>query len=129
PSARLNAGICRSLATPPVPITAARSGAVVIEAKCRRHPQVILSESMDSRKLVRVQEKGQITLPAEARRRLGLNKGDLVAVEQTADGVLIKPLSVVKRRSGSHWLKQLYDEFAPVRREAADSSEADVNQA
>lgn len=47
------------------------------------------------RKLVRIQEKGQVTLPAEFRRRLGLKKGDLVAVEETPDGVLITPQEVV----------------------------------
>lgn len=43
------------------------------------------------RKFVRVQEKGQITLPAEVRRRLGLKKGDLVAVEETERGLLHSP--------------------------------------
>ena len=41
------------------------------------------------RKLVRVQEKGQVTLPSEMRRKLGWKKGDLVAVVQTEEGVLI----------------------------------------
>lgn len=40
---------------------------------------------------VRVQENGQVTLPAEIRRRLGLKKGDLVAVVETAGGVLLFP--------------------------------------
>lgn len=43
------------------------------------------------RKLVRIQEKGQVTLPADVRRRLGLKTGDLVAVTETDDGVLISP--------------------------------------
>ena len=42
-----------------------------------------------TRNLVRVQEKGQVTLPAAIRRRLGIKKGDLVAVEETPEGVLI----------------------------------------
>jgi antitoxin PrlF len=42
-------------------------------------------------KLVRVQEKGQVTLPAGIRKRLGLKKGDYVAVEETPEGVLITP--------------------------------------
>ena len=42
-------------------------------------------------KYVRIQEKGQLTLPAEMRKRLGLKKGDYVAVEETPDGVLITP--------------------------------------
>lgn len=40
-------------------------------------------------KLVRVQEKGQVTLPADIRKRLGLKKGDYVAIEETPEGVLI----------------------------------------
>lgn len=50
------------------------------------------------RKLVRIQEKGQVTLPAYIRRRLGLKKGDLVAVEETPEGVLITPQRVLALR-------------------------------
>jgi AbrB family looped-hinge helix DNA binding protein len=49
-------------------------------------------------KLVRVQEKGQVTLPADIRKRLGLKKGDFVAVEATAEGVLITPQKVLALR-------------------------------
>ena len=45
--------------------------------------------------LVRVQEKGQVTLPAAARRRLGIKKGDIVAVTETAEGFLIVPQAVI----------------------------------
>ena len=51
------------------------------------------------RRLVRVQEKGQVTLPAEVRKSLGLKKGDLVAITQTADGVLITPSEVIASRA------------------------------
>jgi AbrB family looped-hinge helix DNA binding protein len=51
------------------------------------------------RKLVRIQEKGQVTLPADIRRRLGLKKGDLVAVEGTPEGVLITPQEVVAAKA------------------------------
>ena len=44
---------------------------------------------MAERNLVRIQEKGQVTLPAAMRKKLGLKKGDLVAVLETPDGVLI----------------------------------------
>lgn len=47
------------------------------------------------RKLTRIQEKGQVTLPADLRRKLGLKKGDLVAVTETPAGVLITPQEVV----------------------------------
>lgn len=54
-----------------------------------------MKEHLQTTKLVRVQEKGQVTLPADVRRSLGLKKGDLVAVTQTDDGVLISPQRVV----------------------------------
>lgn len=50
-------------------------------------------------KLVRIQEKGQVTLPADVRKRLGLKKGDLVAVVETPDGVLITPQEVVATKA------------------------------
>ena len=51
------------------------------------------------RNLVRVHEKGQVTLPADVRRRLGLKKGDLVAVVETPEGVLITPQEVVAAKA------------------------------
>ena len=42
-----------------------------------------------------VQEKGQVTIPAEIRRKLGLKKGDLVAFVETEQGVLISPQEIV----------------------------------
>ncbi|MFN8526193.1 MAG: AbrB/MazE/SpoVT family DNA-binding domain-containing protein [Chloroflexota bacterium] len=50
-------------------------------------------------RLVRVQEKGQVTLPTEFRRRLGLKKGDVVAVVETPDGLLITPQEAVAVRA------------------------------
>jgi AbrB family looped-hinge helix DNA binding protein len=44
---------------------------------------------------VRVQEKGQVTIPLEIRRKLNLKKGDLVTFVETEEGVLIKPIDVV----------------------------------
>jgi len=42
-----------------------------------------------------VQEKGQVTIPVEIRRRWGLEKGDLVAFVETEQGVIIRPQEVV----------------------------------
>jgi len=47
------------------------------------------------RRLIRVQEKGQVTLPTVFRKRLGMKKGDLVAVVETPEGLLITPQEVV----------------------------------
>jgi AbrB family looped-hinge helix DNA binding protein len=41
---------------------------------------------------VRVQAKGQVTIPQEIRKSLNLKKGDLVVFEETDRGVLIKPV-------------------------------------
>lgn len=49
-------------------------------------------------KLVRIQEKGQVTLPADVRRTLGLKKGDLVSVTHTEDGILIVPQEVIANK-------------------------------
>lgn len=54
---------------------------------------------MAAPKLSVVQEKGQVTIPAEIRRKLGLKKGDLVAFVETEEGVLISPQEVVAMRA------------------------------
>lgn len=41
--------------------------------------------------LATVQERGQVTIPVEIRRHLGLEKGDMVAFMVTEEGVLLKP--------------------------------------
>ena len=58
-----------------------------------------LQSNMSERKLVRVQEKGQVTLPAGVRRNLGLKKGDLVAVVETDEGFLISPQEIVATKA------------------------------
>jgi AbrB family looped-hinge helix DNA binding protein len=45
--------------------------------------------------LERVQEKGQVTIPSEIRRKLKLKKGDLVMFVETEAGVMIKPAEIL----------------------------------
>jgi AbrB family looped-hinge helix DNA binding protein len=45
--------------------------------------------------VVRVQEKGQVTIPREIREKLDLKKGDLVTFVETEEGIVIKPAEVV----------------------------------
>jgi antitoxin PrlF len=54
---------------------------------------------MHDRKFVRMQEKGQVTIPTEIRKKLGLKRGDLVAVMETPDGVFITPQQVVATKA------------------------------
>ena len=40
---------------------------------------------------VRIQEKGQVTIPTKIRKKLNLQKGDMVMFVETEAGVIIKP--------------------------------------
>jgi len=44
---------------------------------------------------VRVQEKGQVTIPRQIRNKLNLKKGDLVVFVETDSGVMVKPAAVI----------------------------------
>jgi AbrB family looped-hinge helix DNA binding protein len=44
---------------------------------------------------VRIQEKGQVTIPTKIRKKLNLRKGDLVTFVETKEGVVIKSAKVV----------------------------------
>lgn len=48
-----------------------------------------------AQKLSIIQKKGQVTIPADIRNRLGLKEGDVVAFTETSDGVLISPQAVI----------------------------------
>jgi AbrB family looped-hinge helix DNA binding protein len=52
-------------------------------------------EHMARANLVRVQEKGQVTLPVAVREQAGIKRGDLVSVSVTSAGVLITPQRVI----------------------------------
>ena len=44
---------------------------------------------------VRIQEKGQVTIPSRLRRKFNLKKGDTVMFVETEKGMLIKPAEVI----------------------------------
>lgn len=44
---------------------------------------------------VRVQERGQVTIPLKIRRKLKLEKGNMVVFVETKDGVMLVPVEVV----------------------------------
>lgn len=47
----------------------------------------------------RVQKKGQVTIPASLRDKMGLKEGDLVAFSETSEGILISPQKVFAMRT------------------------------
>ena len=54
---------------------------------------------MQDRKLVRIQEKGQVTILQEIRKKFGLKRGDLVAVMETPEGIFITPQQVLATKA------------------------------
>ena len=42
-----------------------------------------------------VQKRGQVTIPVDLRRKLGMEEGDVVAFIETEDGILISPREVL----------------------------------
>lgn len=49
--------------------------------------------------LVRLKDKGQMTLPADIRRRLGLEQGDVLEAELQDGKVVLSPKAVVDREA------------------------------
>ena len=48
-----------------------------------------------STKVTRMQERGQVTVPIEFRKDMGLEKGDLIAFEKVEQGLLLRPQEVI----------------------------------
>ena len=46
-------------------------------------------------RLGRVQQRGQVTIPIELRRKLGIEQGGVVAFIETENGILISPQEVL----------------------------------
>lgn len=84
-----------------------------------------MNEQNGTTRLVRPLRKGQITIPVEFRKRLGIND-DTVLRMTLSDGELrIRPVQVTDSTQGSAWLKELYETFAPVRQEAEERGYSD----
>lgn len=79
-------------------------------------------------RIVRPLRGGQITIPAEYRRRLGITDDTLLQMSAEHGGLRIKPVQISDQMNAD-WLKELYDLFAPVRAQASEHSEQEVNDA
>jgi AbrB family looped-hinge helix DNA binding protein len=56
----------------------------------------------ETRKLVRVTQRGQATLPKEWRDRLGIDAPDDVVMIAVDDGIVVKPLRSLDELAGRH---------------------------
>ena len=80
-------------------------------------------------KIVRQLRSGQVTIPVEFRRELGI-EGEGMLQMTLADGELrIRPMRAAEQAADTSWYRHLYDYFAPVREEIAARgiSEQEVN--
>jgi AbrB family looped-hinge helix DNA binding protein len=88
-----------------------------------------VSEMSKRQRIVRSLRNGQVTIPAEFRRELGIDADTLLQVTLDRDELRISPLRPGQKSSRSDWLQELYQHFAAVRAEAEESSEAEINDA
>ena len=79
-------------------------------------------------RIVRQLRGGQVTIPADYRRRLGITDDSLLQISAEEGELHIKPVRI-KDQAGSNWIKELYDLFAPVRSQAERASEKEINEA
>ena len=81
------------------------------------------------KKIVKQLRHGQITIPKELRDALGLQADDLLSMTLSEGKLEIEPVKVAPKAAGSPWAKELYQQFAPVRRSLKARTEEEVNRA
>jgi bifunctional DNA-binding transcriptional regulator/antitoxin component of YhaV-PrlF toxin-antitoxin module len=90
-----------------------------------------MAEQERMTRTVRQLRSGQITIPADFRRRLGIERD--AALQMTlADGELrIRPMQAAEPASRTAWFQKLYDFYAPVREEAEQKhfTDEEINKA
>ncbi|MGZ8876230.1 MAG: AbrB/MazE/SpoVT family DNA-binding domain-containing protein [Halobacteriota archaeon] len=79
-------------------------------------------------RIVRQLRGGQVTIPADYRRMLGITDDSLLQMSAEAGELRIKPIRVTGQ-AGSGWINELYELFVPVRKQASQRSEQEVNAA
>jgi AbrB family looped-hinge helix DNA binding protein len=80
-------------------------------------------------RVVQLLRNGQMTIPAEFRRRLGITGETMLLVTLEERELRVTPVEATETAAGSAWFKDLYDFFAPVREEAKAHSEEDIDAA
>ena len=70
-----------------------------------------------------------MTIPTEFRKALRIEPDGFLQVTLEDGELRVRPLRVAEPAAGSPWLKELYELVSPVRAEAAQESEEEINQA
>lgn len=82
-------------------------------------------------KIIKPLRSGQITIPADFREKLGIDADTLLQISLMHGELVIKPVKTVNTVKGSPWIRELYEAFAPVRKEAEEKglNEKGINTA
>ncbi len=88
-----------------------------------------MKEGEPATRVVRTLRSGQITIPAEFRKALGIEPDTLLQLTLGQGELRIKPVTVSERPRGSPWLKEAYDAFADVRGHLEQHSEEEIDAA
>ncbi len=80
-------------------------------------------------KIIRPLRSGQITIPVEFRKRLGIDEHSMLKMTLERGELRLTPVDVREQTQGSPWLRELYELFTPVRHEAIDKgyTEEEIN--
>jgi AbrB family looped-hinge helix DNA binding protein len=68
-------------------------------------------------RIIRPLRGGQITIPAEFRKELGITEESMLQVTLSGGALHLKPVRITESGEGSPFLKELYEYFAPAREE------------
>jgi AbrB family looped-hinge helix DNA binding protein len=77
-------------------------------------------------RVVRPLRRGQLTIPAEFRRRLGIDDDTLLELTLQEDRIEITPV-LTRPVAEMAWARELYAMFEPVRQEAQEMEEAEID--
>jgi AbrB family looped-hinge helix DNA binding protein len=77
-------------------------------------------------RVVRPLRRGQLTIPAEFRRRLGIADDTLLQLTLQEGKIEITPVMATPAAEMA-WARELYAMFAPVRQEAQELEEAEID--
>ena len=76
-----------------------------------------MASTVSKTKLVRPLRGGQVTIPAEFRRSLGIDQDTMLCMTLADGELIVRPIKFNQKAEGSPWLRELYEYFAPVREE------------
>lgn len=79
------------------------------------------TEAEANSKLVRPLRSGQVTIPVEFRRSLGIDGDTMLRISMVDGGLRIDPVRMEAQTPNSAWFRDLYEYYAPVREEIAKS--------